>query len=83
MLAHFGSSIESSSNEISFAVYENNWAGSDVSYRKSILMTMISVNDTVVITVGKIFPVNLPTFVFVSRKSFSVSRTHAYFFVGH
>lgn len=66
MLAYFGSSIESSSNEISSANYENDWLETDTQYKKHLIIAMISASKPVVIKVGKIFEVNLSTFVFVS-----------------
>jgi 7tm Odorant receptor len=65
MLAYFGSSIESASDEMSTAIYENDWLASDLSYKKTILLTMINVKVPLKMKAAKIFDVNLPTFFIV------------------
>jgi 7tm Odorant receptor len=66
MLAFFGNSIESASDEMTTAIYESDWIESNVTYKKTLLLTMINLKVPIKVKALKIFEVNLPNFVFVS-----------------
>lgn len=65
MLSYFGNAIESSSDQMSSAIYENNWIEADIEYKRNLIMAMASVNNRIKLKVGKIFAMNLPNFLFV------------------
>lgn len=75
MLAYFGNSIESTSDETSTAIYENPWIESDAVYKKNLILVMINVITPIKLMAVKVFDVNLPSFVFVRFLSFNISST--------
>lgn len=66
LLAHFGNTVQSASDEVSTAIYESNWIDADTEYKKILLMAMISVRNDLRVKAGKIFDINLANFLFVS-----------------
>lgn len=65
MLAYFGNFIESTSYEMTTAIYESDWVASDAKQKKNLLLMMINVNVPLKVKTAKIFDVNLPSFLFV------------------
>lgn len=69
MLAYFGNSIESASDDMITAFYEHDWMSFDSDHKKNLILMMINANYPLKLRVGKIFDVNLLNFLFVSNQS--------------
>jgi 7tm Odorant receptor len=67
MLAYFGNSVESTSDEMSTAIYESDWIASDAAYKKNLLLMMINVQVPLKVKAARIFDLNLPSFLFVRK----------------
>jgi hypothetical protein len=66
MLAYFGNLIESAGNDVATVLYEHDWINSSMEHKCNLVTMMVNANYPVKLKAGKIFDVNLPTFLFVS-----------------
>lgn len=66
MLSYFGDSIESTSDEMSTAIYQNEWIETDAEYKNNLFMMMINTIHPLKLKAAKVFEVNMPNFLFVS-----------------
>ncbi|XP_056637746.1 odorant receptor 4-like [Diorhabda sublineata] len=71
LFCYFGNEITLASQEIRNALFDCDWFGSSVRFRKTMIITMVRTQRPLYLTIGKFSPLTLSTIVAVCRGSFS------------
>nr|AVH87279.1 odorant receptor 38 [Holotrichia parallela] len=67
----FGNKVTLSSSNIPNSIYNGDWYSSNISFKRSMLITMSRMQRPIYFTIGKFTPLTLSTFVTISRASYS------------
>ncbi|XP_025832503.1 odorant receptor 2a-like [Agrilus planipennis] len=71
LFCYFGDRLTQEAESVKDALYFNEWIDLDKSFKKSMLLVMTRMSKPVSITMGKVTPVKLTTFIQIARAAYS------------
>ncbi|XP_068906925.1 odorant receptor 10-like [Tenebrio molitor] len=71
MYCWFGNRITEASMKLSYSIYEADWLSAKLSTRKKMILTMTRMTKPIYVTIGKITPLTLNTFLTMARGAYS------------
>lgn len=72
MLTYLANEIKLTSDRLSYCLFESNWFEQTQSCKKYILIVGERLKQPIELTVGKIFPLNMDTFMLVGKDDFRI-----------
>nr|UTQ11400.1 odorant receptor 27 [Holotrichia oblita] len=69
---YVGSKLTHSALDIPSAIYESNWLTASLTYKKTMIITMMRMQKPIHITIGKFSPLTLNTFLSIGKMSYSI-----------